>query len=415
MALQSVSFRTTIIKVTFCVVLISVFSSAFSQTDQKPQFQFKSGVGVTAPDSMFSINVRFRMQNRMGFTMADEDTTWSPSAIEFRTRRTRLRLDGWVFNPKWQYALQLSFSRGDQDWDNAGVPNVLRDAMMFYEPNKNLRIGFGQGKLPGNRQRVVSSGEQQFADRSIVNATFTVDRDFGLQMHYHLKTGPLHYFIRGALSSGEGRNEGVSKSEVSQNTGMCYTGRFEFLPLGLFDSKSDYYESDLAREPKPKISLAGGMSFNDDAIRTGGQLGKSLYSSRDISTYIFDGLFKWKGISFYTEFMKRIVTGGGSSITLSDDGAREYVYDGEGLLVQSGYLFKNNFEIAGRYAHTRPVGETIDLKDVVQDYTICFSKFIRNHRFKCQFDATLQRHLDPGSAELTGQNVQFRFQIEMGI
>ncbi len=162
--------RARIIQLFVFVLFVSVYPSGYSQTEKKPQFQFKSGVGVTAPDSSFSINVRFRMQNRVGFTLTDEDTTWSPSAVEFRTRRTRLRLDGWVFNPKWQYALQLSFSRGDQDWDNSGVPNVLRDAMIFYEVNKNLRIGFGQGKLPGNRQRVVSSGEQQFVDRSNVNA-----------------------------------------------------------------------------------------------------------------------------------------------------------------------------------------------------------------------------------------------------
>jgi phosphate-selective porin OprO/OprP len=397
------------------LLFVSGYQVGYSQTEKKPQFQFKSGVGVISPDSTFSINVRFRMQNRVGFTLTDEDTTWSPSAVEFRTRRTRLRLDGWVFNPKWQYALQLSFSRGDQDWDNSGVPNVLRDAMIFYEVNKNLRIGFGQGKLPGNRQRVVSSGDQQFVDRSNVNAIFTIDRDFGVQLHYGFNTGPIRYNIRGAVSSGEGRNEGVSKSEVPTNTGLCYTGRFELLPLGAFDGKSDYYESDLAREPKPKLSLAGGLSFNDDAIRTGGQLGKSLYTSRDINTFIFDGLFKWKGYSLYSEFIKRYVTGGGSSITLDEDGNHEFVYDGEGILVQTGYLFKNNFELAARVAQVRPIGETTQLRNVVRDYTFGINKFIRQHKLKCQFDATLQQQLDTNTGDVKGQNIQFRFQIELGI
>jgi phosphate-selective porin OprO/OprP len=396
-------------------VLILLFYISSSAQERKPQFQFKSGVGVTAPDSSFSINIRFRMQNRAGFTMADEDTLWSPSAVEFRTRRTRLRLDGWVFNPKWQYALQLSFTRGDQDWDNAGVPNVLRDAMIFYEVNKNLRIGFGQGKLPGNRQRVISSGEQQFVDRSNSNATFNIDRDFGIQLYYNFRTGPLVYNLRGAVSSGEGRNEGVSRSNVASNTGLCYTGRFEILPLGAFDGKSDYYESDLAREPKPKLSLAGGMSFNDDAIRSGGQLGKSLYESRDMSTYIFDALFKWRGISFYSEYMRRIVTGGGSSVTSNEAGQNEAVYDGEGILAQTGYLFKNNFEIAARAVQVRPIGETSQSKDIVRDYTLGLSKYLRNHRLKCQFDATLQQHFDPNNGDMSNQNLQFRFQLELGI
>ena len=133
-----------------------------------------------APDSAFSVGLRFRIQNRAGFVFSEmADGSWALTTSEFRVRRLRLRLDGFVLNPKWAYAVQLSFSRADQDWDNSKVPNVLRDAMVFYRPNKRLTFAFGQGKLPGNRQRVVSSGEQQFADRSIVNATFNIDRDFG--------------------------------------------------------------------------------------------------------------------------------------------------------------------------------------------------------------------------------------------
>jgi phosphate-selective porin OprO/OprP len=46
------------------------------------------------------------------------------------------------------------------DWSDADAstqntsPNVVRDAMIFYKPIKNLQFALGQGKLPGNRQRV---------------------------------------------------------------------------------------------------------------------------------------------------------------------------------------------------------------------------------------------------------------------
>ena len=36
----------------------------------------------------------------------------------------------------------------------------------FY---KNFELWFGQAKLPGNRERVVSSGNLQLVDRSILN------------------------------------------------------------------------------------------------------------------------------------------------------------------------------------------------------------------------------------------------------
>ncbi len=145
-----------------------------------------------------------------------------------RVRRLRFKFEGFVYNPKLTYYIQLAFSRGDMDFNAAegsvinNSPNVIRDAVIYYNPTKNLRLGFGQTKLPGNRQRVISSGDQQFADRSIVNATFNIDRDFGFFANY---SGHF-YNLRGAITSGEGRNSTAS------NAGLAYTGRVELLPLG---------------------------------------------------------------------------------------------------------------------------------------------------------------------------------------
>jgi hypothetical protein len=46
---------------------------------------------------------------------------------------------------------------------------------------------FGQTKLPGNNQRVVSSGSLEFTDRTINNSRFNIDRDFGLFLDYSHK------------------------------------------------------------------------------------------------------------------------------------------------------------------------------------------------------------------------------------
>ncbi|MDZ4668519.1 MAG: porin [bacterium] len=123
---------------------------------KQPIFSFTNGIGILAPDSSFSLNMRFRFQSRfLMFTNSTSD--FSPSAWEARVRRTRLSFLGHLYNPKLTYYLQLSFSRGDMDWSATDVsnintsPNVVRDAMIFYKPNKNLQLGFGQGKLPGNR------------------------------------------------------------------------------------------------------------------------------------------------------------------------------------------------------------------------------------------------------------------------
>lgn len=401
----------------FLISLLGLFlvcGSTNAQTKGKPAVQYKNGIGITSPDSTFSINFRFRIQNRAGFTILKNDDDLRLTGTEFRTRRSRMRLEGFLLSQKLTYTLQLSFSRADQDWDNAEVPNVLRDAMMFYSFNENFRIGFGQGKLPGNRQRVISSGEQQFVDRAITNATFNIDRDFGLQAYYHFKTGKIDYNLRGALSSGEGRNEGVSKSEVKANPGLCYTGRLEILPLGEFSDRSDYFEADLAIEEKPKLSFAGGMSYNDNAVRTGGQLGKTLYAARDIRTYIFDALFKYKGLSVSGEFFIRNVADP-SPFTISEDAAKAYVYQGEGILGQIGKIFGNNYEVAARYAQVKPLGDIASTETMIRNYTLGLNKYFKKHRVKCQFDATYEQRFAENIISPVNENFQLRFQVEMGI
>ena len=55
------------------------------------------------------------------------------------------------------------------------------DAVLKNHINENWSLWFGQTKLPGNRERVYSSQELQFVDRSLVNARFNLDRDVGVQ------------------------------------------------------------------------------------------------------------------------------------------------------------------------------------------------------------------------------------------
>src|SRR6218665_1427924 len=186
-------------KLFFLIIVYSVAATA-QDTGPKPvktpYFNYKSGLGFTTPDSSYSLNLRFRIQNRILMnTVSDEDL--SPSSYEARVRRCRLGLAGHVISSKLTYYLQLSFSRGDMDWSAAETstintsPNVLRDAMLFYRPVEDFQIGFGQGKLPGNRQRINSSSGLQFYDRSIVNVNFTPDRDFGLFMNYTAHFGNM--------------------------------------------------------------------------------------------------------------------------------------------------------------------------------------------------------------------------------
>lgn len=357
-----------------------VATVAQTQESNQPLFNFKRGVGLVTPDSSFSINMRFRVQSRAMYNSIAKDD-FGVSEYEMRVRRLRLRFEGFMYSPKLTYNIQLSFSRGDMDWsmrDQSNIntsPNVVRDAVVYYRPNENWQFAFGQTKLPGNRQRVISSGDQQFIDRSIVNVAFNVDRDFGFQAVYSNQFGGFHYMLKGALTAGEGRNV------FSTDKGLAYTGRLELLPFGKFTNGGDYFEGDLEREPTPKLSLAGGMSHNEGARRTGGQIGRDLYEQTDIQTYIFDGLLKYRGMALYAEYMAREAD---NPITRNATGDRRHILTGRGQNYQLSYIFPNNVELAGRYSRITPNQEVRSLENTEEAYLAGVTKYLRAHRLKLQ-------------------------------
>jgi phosphate-selective porin OprO and OprP len=375
---------------TILTLQIFLFTNSFQSSAQsKPTLNFgykkQRGFGFVTSDSVFSLNFQFRMQNRAMYISSSESDL-APEAFEMRVRRLRMKFTGFVINPKFTYYIQLGFARGDMDWrgpDNNKInssPNIIRDAVIYYNPNPRLRLGFGQTKIPGNRQRVVSSGDQQFFDRSIVNARFTLDRDFGFFGHY---TTPYVIF-RGSLTSGEGRNSDLS------NNGLAYTGRVEFLPFGRFTGENDYQEGDLEREEKLKVSLAATYSQNDRALRTQGQLGNDLYSARTMDAVEFDLLAKYNGWAWYTEFMNRSTS---NPITVNPNNSSQIsaVYEGQGFMSQMSYLFKNNFEIAARYATSKPSSKLYENAEApslnekqAENYELGVTRYFYGHRLKVQ-------------------------------
>lgn len=408
------SYLATIFLTTISIILGS--EAAFAQNSPLNILTKKErGIELIQKDSLFSMQFQFRMQNRAAYqSISDKDFT--PETFEFRTRRLRMKLKGFVYSPKLTYYIQLSFSRGDMDWDgtqNSSInssPNVVRDAIINYQPTKSLKLGFGQTKLPGNRQRVISSGDQQFVDRSIVNATFTIDRDFGFFATYQKK----YYNFRAAVTSGEGRNSNRS------NKGLSYTGRVEILPFGKFTGENDYVEGDLEREQKPKLSIGATYNYNSKALRQHGQLGNDLYQNPELHNLQLDFVFKYKGIAFYNEFCQR---NSNIPVTQSSNNPANtrHSYVGFGYLSQLSYLFKNNYELAVRYAIITPsksiyLNPEFDAVNEKQQKHIHLgvTKYLYGHRVKVQGNLTYQTTNDLKNNTSLNQ-IGALFQIELGI
>jgi len=375
----------------------------------------ENGIEITQKDSLFSMQFQFRMQNRAGYlSKTEEDLT--PQEMEFRVRRLRMRMKGFVISPKIGYYVQLSFSRGDMDWeDNKSTinssPNIVRDAMIYYKPSNNFELGFGQTKLPGNRQRVISSGNLQFADRSIVNATYTLDRDFGFFAKYERE----FFNLKGAITSGEGRN--TTKSDK----GLNYTGRIEILPFGRFTKGNDECEGDLAREQKVKLVIAGGINHNENSVRQGGTLGNDLYSDVDVKNLHLDLMLKYKGFALYQEYCNRKSSNNVTTENGKSDSKIKTVYTGFGSLTQISYLFKNNYELAVRYANITPDKSLYENEKFVtlnekkqEHFHLGVSKYIYGHRLKVQGNLLYQITHDLKNDSKLKQ-IGAILQIELGI
>ncbi len=370
-----------------------------------PYYSYGSGLGWTTPDSTFRLNLRFRMQNRATYMENDSEN----AAIEASVRRLRLRFDGFVGDPRFLYAIQLSFAPGDvgtiQQGDNI---NIIRDAVMFYQPNNYWSLGFGQTKLPGNRQRVNSSGALQLTDRSINNARFSIDRDFGF-FAYHLNenTDRFSYNIKTAMSTGNGRNW-----TQNPDASPAYTGRLELFPLGAFQNNGMLFEGDLVREETPKLLLGGTLHYNPGVQRERGQLGSELFERRDLTSVFLDGMLKYNGWAFQTAFMKRS-TDDPVTINPADADQFRYVFAGNGLDFQMSYVFPVNLELIGRYSIQTPVREVRHRHPKLDQYSVGLTQYIWEHAMKFQAELTFNRNefLDGNKAN----DWYLRFQIEIGI
>lgn len=384
------------------LLLISIAATGQNTKPKKPKFG--KGINYMAKDSTFSTKFNLRMQT---LYVATYDQESEETSSQFLIRRFRLKWGGFAFTPKLKYKVELGMSNRDistnsEDGNTRGGARVILDAVLKWNFVKNWTLWVGQTKLPGNRERVISSANLQFVDRSLVNSRFNIDRDAGLQLRGKVNLGEKAYMLPSiAITMGEGRN-------ITSNNfgGYCYTAHLDILPFGKFENKGDYISADLEREQTPKVSFGLTFDYNDGAVRQGGQLGSFVvddsgeYVENSLTTFMADMMFKYRGWSILAEYAYK--TGEEDR----DDISRKF-RTGNGLSVQSGYLFDNNVELSGRYTFVRQDNSFSGINDT-DYYTLGLSKYIVGHSLKVQTD--ISYITTPGANE---GEIQYRAQVEM--
>jgi hypothetical protein len=396
-------------------IIVAILFILNSQAQEISDTSFGKGlINFVAKDSTFSIKFAPRFQVRYNSTWNHNGDLYESGEQNFLVRRSRLKFDGFAYSPKLRYKIELGLSNRDMSGGNdfnRNTPRYILDAIIMWEFAKNWELWAGQTKLPGNIERVVSSGDLQLIDRSLLNSRFTLDRDMGIQIRHKTNLGG-DFLMREkfSLSQGEGRN--VTEGNEG---GLQYTGRIELLPFGTFKSKGDYTQSDLKREESPKLMLSMTYNFNHGAVRERGFSGdymqyeiddEKLLCEIDQTTVFLDAMYKYNGFSFMGEYAKRtaedeVAKDDNGDIIFDNDGKPEYiVLTGNGLNLQAGYLFKSNYEIAARF--TTLEFETVTAKEPTKQYTLGFNKFVVGHKLKVQSD------LSYTSVDGKDDNIAFR-------
>ena len=372
-------------------ILLFVFSFVSNSNAQKiSDTKFGKGmINFIAKDSSFSVKFSPRIQTRYESKWDFNGNDYDPAEYNFLVRRSRLKFDGFAFSPKLIYKIELGLSNRDISGAsvfNRNTPRYILDALLKWKFHKNFELWAGQTKLPGNIERVVSSGNLQLIDRSLLNSKFNIDRDMGLQLRHQSKLGG-NWVSREKISISQGEGRNITEGNEG---GLQYTARFELLPFGTFKSKGDYSQGDLAREKKIKAMLSFTYDYNQDAVKTRSNMGSYMFQSNgglfqtDISTLFVDGVIKYNGFAVTGEYAKRSAD---VIEALEKDGITktgDVVGAGEAFNLQGSYLFKNNFEVTVR--HTSLDFESITRLSDVKQTTFGISKYVVGHKLKIQAD-----------------------------
>lgn len=373
----------------FLFIPLGLFLKAQEISDTK----FGKGmINFIAKDSSFSVKFAPRIQSRYQSEWSHNGEEYDPADINFLVRRARLKFGGFAFSPKLKYKIELGLSNRDISGANVynrNTPRYILDAVVMWNFHENFELWAGQTKLPGNIERVVSSGNLQLIDRSLLNSKFNIDRDMGVQLRHKIKLVG-NWFIKEkfSISQGEGRN--ITEGNIG---GLQYTSRLELLPFGEFSSKGDYSQGDLIREKSIKAMFGFTYDINKNAVKNRSNMGSYMIQSSgglfetDITSIFLDGVIKYNGFALTGEYANRDAD---QIEALEEDDKTKtgaVVGAGSALNIQGSYLFKTNFEMTARYTNInfKQITNLSDLKQI----TFGVSKYVVGHSLKIQADISL--------------------------
>ncbi len=361
----------------------------------------KKGFRLETRDGNWQTNLQWRFQFR--FTNPYRSDPRSVSSFEaddqstFELRRVRMKIGGHGYRPwlKYYFEVDLQPTRDTTDSSASASARVI-DWRVDIARFDQIGLRVGQWKIDYNRERVDSSGRQQFVERSIVNRTFTIDRQMGVSLRGHLFEGtPADLRYAFGAFTGEGR--GVQNDDNN----LMYAGRVQWNFLG---RDLALRQTDVERTEKPTGSLAAGGMMNrgvctrwsssgcgnlDGFAGPGGEPGDAVPGQFQTYQAVGELAFKWQGFSLQNEWhWKRVLD---EELRAANPAQQSDLY---GVYAQSGLFFHEiiapipeQLEVAFRYARVRePNRDDLTVDNERQEFTPGLNWFFAGHNNKLTAD-----------------------------
>lgn len=372
----------------------------------RPVRYSRKGLELGSKDSPFhaKINIRSELRFSLPFVSAprrEKDFTRADES-ELELHRARFKMEGrigksWI---KYKYEHDLLDGR-------------LLDARFTFAKWQWLQVSAGQWKAEYSRERADSSGKQQFADRSIANRAFTVDRQKGVMLHGRVGEGEWwdsQYYAGVFTGNGRGFYHSQFDGRSHDDGGALWVNRYQWNGLG---GGVGFSQSDLERTPTPALSLAVASARNRSRYTRfsssgGGQLDgfeagqPGQYSIRQ---ELVEAAFKYRGFSTQNEYHWKRVR----------DNVTGKLVPMQGMVVQAGYFpheawtaIPRQLELSVRKAFVDP--NTNVRANRQKEIAFVINWFFEGHNNKLTFDTSRYALGQTAGADL--HDTQIRTQWE---
>ncbi len=314
------------------------------------------------------------------FSSGDETT--------LEARRLRMKIGGHGYQPWLRYYFEVDL-QPTRDVDDSSASASSRVIDWRIDIAKWSWGGFrvGQWKIDLNRERVDSSGRQQFVERSIVNRVFTIDRQVGFQLRGRAFNG-----TRADLRYWAGAFNGEGRGVRNNSDDLMYMGRLQWNFMG---RDLSWRQTDVEYTELPTGSLALATMTNTGSCTRWSSSGcGNLDGFESPATAAADQFktdqtvqefaFKYRGLSIQQEYHEKTIR----------DRSDNSKYELTGGYVQAGYFFHHlipsvpaPLEFAVRYARVdEPNAVNRALENNRRELTLGANWFFNGHNNKITVD-----------------------------